>query len=380
MDDSLGTAGTANDPVFAAMESRKADKIAMRDTAQDNLNASIGKFDPASAIGPTPEFSEPVPADHFKDVMSQAPLLMALGAVGGVFGHAHGMAMLKTTNAMMSGMMKGSDEQYKRAREDYQEKYDNYKTKSKTWIDVYKAYTTAYKGQFDEQRRAFDAANAAVGEVQKEENAYQATVANRLKLSEQIDKQHDLVSKWNKDRPIAQQNADAHTTSANASASRAGTASSAETRKGEASGQSQRDSKQQANAVIDDLDKLLDEHSALTGVGGAARRAGEWVASATGAADESQLPATKFNSKIKLLETQVSKFLEIKGNRLNSNEKKKIEDAVEGFRMTSGAQQKVKLQELRNAINKTSDDDTKTINGVTYRRDPTASNGWRVQQ
>jgi hypothetical protein len=154
-------------------------------TAQGALQDTISNFNPPQNAAPA-SFDQPAPQDHFNDIVGLSPLLMALGAIGGKFGRAHGIAMLQSTNAMMSGIVKGSAEQYADARQQYETKYEQWKDQNRTWNDTYKAYMQAYKGRVDAQQRAVQGANAAVGIAQKNASISEKQVDQKAKLDEQI--------------------------------------------------------------------------------------------------------------------------------------------------------------------------------------------------
>lgn len=156
-----------------------------RDQAQSDLQSTISGFSPPQNTAPA-TFNEPAPTDHFNDIVGIAPLLMALGAVGGKFGNAHGIAMLESTNAMMKGMVTGSAEQYDDARKQYNQKYEQWQDQQRTWNDTYKAYMTAYKGRIDAQQRAVQGANAAVGLATKNANMTEKQVMDQAKIAVQI--------------------------------------------------------------------------------------------------------------------------------------------------------------------------------------------------
>ena len=134
------------------------------DKAQGDLAKASADFNPEAMAGERPaEFNMPEPQNQFNAIVGMSPLLAALGAVGGVFGRAHGISMLMTTNAMMKGMVQGADDQYQDARKQYEFKYQQWKDQLRTFNDTYKAYMQAYKGRIDAADRAYKGALAAVG-------------------------------------------------------------------------------------------------------------------------------------------------------------------------------------------------------------------------
>ena len=146
-----------------------------------------------------PAFSMPEPQNHFNDIVGLSPMLMALGAVGGVLGRTHGIAMIQSTNAMMKGMVQGADDQYKDARQQYENKYAQWKDASRTWFDTYKAYMSAYKGRVDAQAKAVQGANAALGLAIKDQRMTAQQVEQTRKISAQIDELHHRSMKEDSD-------------------------------------------------------------------------------------------------------------------------------------------------------------------------------------
>ena len=165
--------------------------------ATDSLLQTTQDFNPPDSQ--QPQFNMPEPQNHFKDIVGLSPLIMALGAVGGVFGRAHGIAMLASTNAMMKGMVTGADDQYKDARAQYDNKYAQFRDQWKTWQDTYKAYMTAYKGRVDAQARAVQGANAAVGIDQKNLKMSQQQVDQTKLIAAKIDELHHKMTKEDSD-------------------------------------------------------------------------------------------------------------------------------------------------------------------------------------
>jgi hypothetical protein len=174
------------------MGQQLAEEQATANQATQNLIATTQDFSPPENTQPA--FDEAAPQNHFNEIVGLSPLLMALGAVGGALGRAHGIAMLASTNAMMKGMVTGADEQYADARQQYDRKYQQWKDQSRTWFDSYKAYISAYKGRIDAQARAVQGANAAIGITQKNMKMSQQQVAQTAKISAQIDDIHSKIA------------------------------------------------------------------------------------------------------------------------------------------------------------------------------------------
>ena len=185
-------------PDSSGAQTSAADMQAALEQAQlagATLQGDVQGFDPESATGAMPlPFAEGAPTDHFNNIVGQAPLLMALGALGGVLGRNHGIAMLESTNAMMKGMVTGSAEQYQDARQQYEAKYQQWRDQSKTFLDTYKAYANAYKGRVDADARAYQGALSAVGTQLKlaQANGFTAQGAAQIeKMRAQIEDLRD---------------------------------------------------------------------------------------------------------------------------------------------------------------------------------------------
>jgi hypothetical protein len=364
---------------LGVIQKEKGIAEAERNSFQDQMRADMASYDPEAEAGQRPAaFTEPTPQDHFGDLMAQAPIMMALGAIGGKFGNAHGVAMLQSTNAMMSGMIKGNDAAYAKAREDYDAKYQQYKEQSKTWLDVYKAYQTAYKGRIDADQRAIQGANASVGLLERDEASTKANIAQRLKLDQKIEEMNQKIAKWDADRPIAQQRADAQSESAHASTSRARTAQ----QNADTASSKEADKKTGSSADVDAAVALLDKNidalkrnpSFMAGGGGQLRQGKEYVA---GLFDKNaDTTATQFRANNELMKTEITKALKSKG-KMGKDEREILEraiDVVDG-RFTNGPQAIARLEAARdvikNQVRTPSKYQATTINGQQYYKDST---------
>jgi len=198
MADDLGTIDTSQAETRGALVN---DTVALQQAEAERATAlstqsELSAIDPQAAASATATaeigadvrsgFQVSEPQEHFDTIMKQAPLLMALAAIGGSFGRMHGMTMLASTNAMMKGIVQGSDAAYSQARQKYDMQYQEYKEKSKTWFDVYKSYLTAYKGRIDVNEKAVAAANAAVGMAGRNMQMDQKNILMMPKLEAQI--------------------------------------------------------------------------------------------------------------------------------------------------------------------------------------------------
>jgi hypothetical protein len=349
----------ASNPDLALLQEQQTAAIANRDAATDKLAADSSSFDPERAVGAQPTFNQATPQDHFQDVMKQAPLMMALGAIGGAFGKQHGITMLASTNAMMKGIVQGNADAYSAAREKYDQQYAEFKDKQKTWMDVYKAYSAAYKGRIDADIKAVQGANAAVGIFDRDVRMTKTQIGQTALLSKKLDESQAKVARMSSQDATDKIKADAAAKNADANQKKAATGAAAETRKADSTGTA--GAEVQAGKTIDELESLIDSNAFVTGAGGTGRRLFEFVQSNLD--KDAKLPATEFASKMHLLMAKVPEILKMKG-KMGKDQREQINDAVSGLEnATSGPQAKVKLDELKKLL---AIPPTKTIDGKTY--------------
>jgi hypothetical protein len=333
---------------------------AVRDAAIAKRDTDVAEYNPEGAAGAQPEFKAPTPQDHFEDVMKQAPLLMALGAVGGIFGKQHGITMLASTNAMMKGVVQGNADAYKDARAKYDQQYQEYLDKSKTWLDVYKAYSTAYKGRIDADQRAVQGANAAVGNFEKEARMTKGQIAQMIAIKKGLEVKNAQIQRMSDQEITDMIKAEAAKAQAAASAKRADTGAATAASKTSAAGAAAGD----ALTTIDELEGLIKNNPGLTGYAGMARRGAEFVTSSLGPGGK-PLPATEFQSKMDLLLSKVPEILKQKGGKMGVDQRKKIDEAVSALHGgVSGEQALVKLNALKELLGAP---ETKTVDGKTYK-------------
>ena len=356
---------------LAVEEAQVSADIADRNSAETQLkqDRTLDAAESANAeVGPIPKvFDQPIPQEHFETVMGQAPLLMALAAIGGSLGRHHGLNMLASTNAMMKGLVQGSDSAYQRARKQYDEQYSQYQDKQKMWFDVYKAYQSAYKGRIDVDEKSITAANRAVGVDSAPLKMTRAQIAALPEVQAKIAKMHADITHMSAQDMVAMM--------------RATTAQENADTKKEGKKTSSADSIDKAKGLlgtIDELEGLIDDNNFVTGFGGTGRKLYEFVTSSlTGSTD---LPATNFSSKTNLLLLQAPEVLKVRG-RMGKDQREKLDAAVSGLKSaTSGPQAKVYLENLREILNDAAKPDvtqqpshpgqlsTKTIGGKTYEK------------
>jgi hypothetical protein len=110
-------------------------------------------------------FQQEQPHDQIKEVMSGAPWLFALTAIGGKASGMNGLAMLQGLNGMSDGLIKGDEEALDNSYKNYQASYDKWKAQSDQQYRVYKELSQAYAGANDGKLRAMEAAMKITGDA-----------------------------------------------------------------------------------------------------------------------------------------------------------------------------------------------------------------------
>jgi len=103
-------------------------------------------------------FTEPPPHSQINEIMSGAPWMFALMAIGGKVSGAGGLAMMEGLNGMSSGLIAGDEAALNRAYEKYNANYERWKANSDQQYKVYQVLSTAYAGQSDANLRALTSA------------------------------------------------------------------------------------------------------------------------------------------------------------------------------------------------------------------------------
>lgn len=103
-------------------------------------------------------FTQDAPTDQINTVMSGAPFLFALSALGGAATKVNGLAMLQSLNGISDGLIKGDEEATKQHWDRYNAAFDKWKTNADQQFRIYQELATAYSGASDGKLRALTAA------------------------------------------------------------------------------------------------------------------------------------------------------------------------------------------------------------------------------
>jgi hypothetical protein len=121
--------------------------------AAQQQQQEIDKADPFTSLPPV---------DHINELMSQAPLLIGLTALGGSVMGVPAQAMLASTNGMVSGLVKGDQQAYQDEKEKYQSEYNRWAKKHGELWNIFQSLQDAYKASLGEKQGAIKAAEATI--------------------------------------------------------------------------------------------------------------------------------------------------------------------------------------------------------------------------
>ncbi len=119
-------------------------------------------FDPSAAMAPKP--GEP---QRGYGIMSVAPYLIGLSALGGKVAGLHAKTMLGATNGMVKGLIQGSDQAYKDSKARYDQAYQQWLDQFNQQKKIYDEMRQVYKGRVDADLRALEFARKATGDAHK---------------------------------------------------------------------------------------------------------------------------------------------------------------------------------------------------------------------
>lgn len=110
-------------------------------------------------------FTQEPPHEQINQIMSGAPFLFALAAIGGKISGAGGVAMLDSLNGMSDGIIKGDQDSMDAHYKNYQAQFDKWKSNSDQVIQKYNILQQAYAGAADGNIRAMTAALNIHGDI-----------------------------------------------------------------------------------------------------------------------------------------------------------------------------------------------------------------------
>jgi hypothetical protein len=142
-------------------EAAGAQQIVTEATAEGQQQIDLAR---AFASSQQP-FTQPAPHDQINEVMSGAPWLFALTAIGGKASGLNGLAMLQGLNGMSDGLIKGDQQALDNSYKNYETAYDKWKTTADQQYRIYKELSTAYAGASDGKVRAMEAALKITGDA-----------------------------------------------------------------------------------------------------------------------------------------------------------------------------------------------------------------------
>lgn len=156
----------------------------------------VTPFDPATATAPKP--GEP---QRNYGIMSVAPYLIGLAALGGKVAGLHAKTMLGATNGMVQGLIKGSDQAYADNKKRYDDAYQKWADQFNQQKKIYDEMRQVYKGRIDADLRALEFARKATGDAHK---VTQDDVKNWYESQRIADKFKETNEKVSHDRAMEQ--------------------------------------------------------------------------------------------------------------------------------------------------------------------------------
>lgn len=110
-------------------------------------------------------FTGQQPHEQIQNIMSGAPWLMALVALGGAAGKLNGQAMMDGLNGVSDGLIKGDQEGMERSWQRYNAEYQKWKDRSEEQFKIYGVLSQAYGTAMDGRLRAMQAAHAMTNDI-----------------------------------------------------------------------------------------------------------------------------------------------------------------------------------------------------------------------
>jgi hypothetical protein len=108
------------------------------------------------------EFPQQAPERNM-GVMSVAPYLIGLAALGGKGLGIHATTMLSATNGMVKGLIQGSEQRYKDEKQKYDDAYQKWQDKWTQTQRIYNEMRLAYKGRIDADVKALESTFKMMG-------------------------------------------------------------------------------------------------------------------------------------------------------------------------------------------------------------------------
>lgn len=298
---------------------------------QGDLNTDTqGLTDLSKENKPEP-FTQAEPQRN-SSVLSLAPFLIGLTALGGKATGLHARVMLGATNGMMQGVLKGNEQRYQDEKKKYDDAYQRWYDKFTMQQKLYAEMRQVYKGRIDADIKALDFARKATGDQQKVSMDEFKKWLETQKLAERFQIENDKVDHNKALEGIARQKVDA--------------AKQAQAKK-------QNDHTKGVTDSISQIDNLIAQLNANPDVAGArgfVQRGMETARTATGLGDQNDVHAHAFQSAMEALMLQVPKLL-TGSSRSAADERKRVDDIANALKLGSTAPIAIgKLNELKQIL------------------------------
>lgn len=264
-------------------------------------------------------------------VLSLAPFLIGLTALGGKAAGLHARVMLGATNGMMQGMLKGNEQKYQDEKKKYDDAYQRWYDKFTMQQKLYAEMRQVYKGRIDADIKALDFARKATGDQEKTSMDSFKKWLQSQQLGQRFQAENDKVDHNKALEDIARQKVDA--------AKQKQAQKQNEHTKGVTDSISQ----------IDNLIAQLNANPDVAGARGLLQRGMETAHTATGMGSQN-VHAHTFQSGMEALMLQVPKLL-TGSSRSAKDERARVDDIANALKVGSTAPIAIgKLNELKQIL------------------------------
>lgn len=329
-------------------------------SAQTGLNTANQNLENFELNGmPQQDQPPPVPKDQINKVMSGAPFMLAIAALGGKVGKIHGISMLKAMGGMTQGLLKGDDEAYKNSMEQYSAQMQQYQQAQETKWRNYEMFREALKDVAGGKQQALQMAYQSVGD---DRQVTKDSLDTELKLKEYGQKAMQWGETLRMDSAKMANMASEEKARAQAATDRETAERDKVTKAKEAAGTS---AENVGNALdmTNDLIKKIQNGHMMTGLGGKAHSLEETVGGSLGF--DTGTAKHDYDAELAAVRLKMAGILKEKGTRDSAYNRAQIEKIIPGLEY--GQNDKTVLSNLQAA--------SKILQGM---KDPYTSGGSSV--
>ncbi len=142
--------------------------------------------------GKPEEFTQK-PPERNNSIMSVAPYLIGLAALGGKMTGLHATTMLGATNGMVKGLIQGNEQAYKDQKQKYDEAYQRWLDKWSQQQKIYNEMRQVYKGRIDADLKALQFARQVMGDNAKVTQNDVKNYQNSQSIADKFQKTNETI-------------------------------------------------------------------------------------------------------------------------------------------------------------------------------------------